>query len=82
MCILKPQAKLLYFYVEEFFSKVDVLPERVNILNGNAPDLEAECESYETASNPTVALIFLGEKGSIAFNEPGSSLTSRTRMKI
>ena len=73
------------FMWKNFFSKVDVVPERVNILNGNAPDLEAECESYENRIKSYGGIdLFLGGVGAdghIAFNEPGSSLTSRTRMK-
>ncbi len=57
----------------------------VNILNGNAPDLEAECARYEEKiKNYGGIHLFLGgigPDGHIAFNEPGSSLTSRTRKK-
>jgi glucosamine-6-phosphate deaminase len=35
------------FMWDNFFAHIDILPENVNILNGNAPDLEAECEAYE-----------------------------------
>merc|ERR1712228_341111 len=57
----------------------------VNILNGNAPDLRAERESYEARINAVGGIeLFLGgigPDGHIAFNEPGSSLSSRTRVK-
>ena len=35
------------FMAKNFFDHVDVPKENINILNGNAPDLAAECESYE-----------------------------------
>ena len=57
----------------------------MNILNGNAADLEAECARYEAKiKNYGGIHLFLGgigPDGHIAFNEPGSSLTSRTRKK-
>ena len=57
----------------------------MNILNGNAADLEAECARYEEKiKNYGGIHLFLGgigPDGHIAFNEPGSSLSSRTRKK-
>ena len=57
----------------------------MNILNGNAPDLEAECADYErrieAAGGIDLFMGGVGPDGHIAFNEPGSSLTSLTRMK-
>lgn len=57
----------------------------MNILNGNAEDLEAECTAYEAkmkaAGGVDLFLGGIGPDGHIAFNEPGSSLSSRTRVK-
>lgn len=73
------------FMWTNFFNQIDILPENVNILNGNASDPEAECAAYEAkiASYGGIDLFLggVGPDGHIAFNEPGSSLTSRTRMK-
>lgn len=73
------------FMWENFFSQIDVLPENVNILDGNAPDLEKECGAYEDKikSYGGISLFLggVGVDGHIAFNEPGSSLQSRTRIK-
>lgn len=73
------------FMWNNFFSHVDVQPDNVNILNGNAADLEAECARYEDkiASCGGIDLFLggIGPDGHIAFNEPGSSLSSRTRIK-
>lgn len=70
---------------KHFFSHVDVKPGNINILNGNAPDLEAECHEYEEKIKRVGGIeLFLGgvgPDGHIAFNEPGSSLKSRTRVK-
>jgi glucosamine-6-phosphate deaminase len=73
------------FMWKNFFSHIDIKKENVHILNGNATDLEAECAAYEeailTAGGIDLFLGGIGPDGHIAFNEPGSSLTSRTRMK-
>lgn len=73
------------FMWQNFFSHVDIKPENVHILNGNAEDLEQECADYEAAIRRVGGIdLFLGgigPDGHIAFNEPGSSLSSRTRQK-
>ncbi|KAG5967985.1 Glucosamine-6-phosphate isomerase 1 [Claviceps arundinis] len=73
------------FMWKHFFSHVNVHPSNVHILNGNAPDLDAECIAYEDAIKAVggidLFLAGIGEDGHIAFNEPGSSLASRTRVK-
>jgi glucosamine-6-phosphate deaminase len=73
------------FMWNNFFSHIDVKKENVNILNGNAPDLEKECVDYEARIKKYGGInLFLGgigPDGHIAFNEPGSSLASRTRVK-
>ncbi|TCD61513.1 Glucosamine-6-phosphate isomerase (Glucosamine-6-phosphate deaminase) (GNPDA) (GlcN6P deaminase), partial [Steccherinum ochraceum] len=73
------------FMFREFFSHIDIPPSQVNILNGNAKDLIGECNAYEAKIKSYGGIeIFLGgigEDGHIAFNEPGSSLSSRTRIK-
>lgn len=73
------------FMWDNFFAHIDIQPENVNILNGNAPDLAAECEAYEARIKAQGGIhLFLGgigADGHIAFNEPGSSLGSRTRIK-
>ncbi|MBA7652233.1 Glucosamine-6-phosphate deaminase [subsurface metagenome] len=74
-----------YFMQHHLFTHVDIPPEQVNILNGNAADPEEECEEYEKKiKNLGGIQLFLGgigPDGHIAFNEPGSSLSSRTRVK-
>ncbi len=73
------------FMWKNFFSHIDIKPENVNILNGNAEDLEKECADYEAriAAVGGIDLFMggVGPDGHIAFNEPMSSLTSRTRQK-
>ncbi|KAI0358693.1 glucosamine-6-phosphate isomerase [Trametes cingulata] len=73
------------FMFREFFSHIDIPPSQVNILNGNAKDLIGECNAYEAKIKSYGGIeLFLGgigEDGHIAFNEPGSSLASRTRIK-
>jgi glucosamine-6-phosphate deaminase len=73
------------FMWKNFFSHVDIKKEDVNILDGNAPDLDAECRRYEEKMKKVggVSLFMggIGPDGHIAFNEPASSLSSRTRVK-
>ena len=73
------------FMWNNFFGHIDIKKENVNILNGNAEDLEKECADYEAkiASYGGIDLFMggVGPDGHIAFNEPGSSLTSLTRQK-
>ena len=73
------------FMWTNFFSHIDIKKENVHILNGNAEDLAAECAAYEAAIEAAGGIdLFMGgigPDGHIAFNEPFSSLTSRTRVK-
>jgi len=72
------------FMYEHFFSHIDIKPSNVHLLDGNAEDLEAECTDYERKIQAVGGIeLFLGgigPDGHIAFNEPGSSLRSRTRV--
>jgi len=73
------------FMWNNFFSHIDIPRENVNILDGNAENLEAECARYEEKIKQLggVKLFVggIGPDGHIAFNEPGSSFSSRTRVK-
>lgn len=72
------------FMHRNLFDKIDEPAQNIHILNGNAPDLKAECEAYEKAIQAAGGFDFflggIGEDGHIAFNEPFSPLTSRTRV--
>ncbi|MFM2476907.1 glucosamine-6-phosphate deaminase [Celerinatantimonas sp. MCCC 1A17872] len=74
-----------YFMFENFFNHVDINPDNIHLLNGNAADLDKECQEYEEKIRQFGKIhLFMGGVGSdghIAFNEPGSSLASRTRVK-
>lgn len=74
-----------HFMWHHLFGHVDIPPENVNMLNGMVPELEAECTAYEEKIRSHGGIRFflggIGEDGHIAFNEPGSSLRSRTRVK-
>ena len=73
------------FMARNLFDHIDCPKENIHILNGNAPDLEAECAHYEEmireAGGIDLFLGGIGPDGHIAFNEPCSSLASRTRVK-
>lgn len=74
-----------YFMHDNFFQYIDIPKENINILNGNAADLEKECYDYEMKIQACGGIdLFMGgigPDGHIAFNEPASSLSSRTRIK-
>ncbi len=73
------------FMARNLFDHIDIPRENVHILNGNAVDLEKECASYEQkikdAGGIDLFIGGIGPDGHIAFNEPFSSLVSRTRVK-
>ncbi len=74
-----------YFMKDNFFSHIDIKPENINIPNGMAENIEKACEEYEKkiidAGGIDLFMGGVGEDGHIAFNEPFSSLNSRTRIK-
>ena len=73
------------FMYNNFFNHVDMQEKNINILNGNTDDHDAECRRYEEKikSYGKINLFMggVGVDGHIAFNEPASSLSSRTRIK-
>ena len=74
-----------YFMWSNFFDHIDIPKENVHILNGMAEDPEAECAAYEAciASFGGIDLFLggIGVDGHIAFNEPFTSLASRTGVR-
>ena len=79
-----PQSYHRFMY-DNYFSHIDIRPENINILDGMTADPEGECRRYEEkiASYGKIHLVLggVGADGHIAFNEPGSSLSSRTWVK-
>ncbi|WP_386689445.1 glucosamine-6-phosphate deaminase [Lonepinella sp. MS14437] len=73
------------FMYNNFFNHIDIQEKNINILNGNSEDHDAECRRYEEKikSYGKINLFMggVGNDGHIAFNEPASSLASRTRIK-
>jgi glucosamine-6-phosphate deaminase len=69
----------------EFTSRVDIDPARVHSPDGHAEDIPAACAAYEDAIKAAggidLQILGVGTDGHIAFNEQGSSLGSRTRIK-
>ncbi len=84
---LKPTDKQSYRYFmdENFFKHINIKPQNIHMLNGMTTDFEKECNNYEQAIRDVGGIhLFLGgvgNDGHIAFNEPFSSLSSRTRIK-
>lgn len=72
------------FMHKNLFDHIDIPAGNIHILDGNAPDLAKECEDYEKAIAEAGGIdLFLGgvgEDGHLAFNEPFSSINSRTRV--
>ncbi|MGQ8819647.1 glucosamine-6-phosphate deaminase [Bibersteinia trehalosi] len=73
------------FMYKNFFQYIDIPEANINLLNGMAEDIEAECARYEAKIRAYGKIhLFMGGvgvDGHIAFNEPASSLSSRTRIK-
>lgn len=74
-----------YFMWENLFKQININPKNVHIPDGTAKDIPAFCRWYEEqivkAGGLDLQLLGIGSNGHIAFNEPGSSLGSRTRVK-
>ncbi|MCE2705594.1 MAG: glucosamine-6-phosphate deaminase [Proteobacteria bacterium] len=79
-----PQSYHHYMH-NNFFDHIDINHNNIYILDGNASNLELECKKFEENILQSGGLDLIvggvGEDGHIAFNEPGSSLTSLTRVK-
>ena len=73
------------FMEEHLFRHLNIPRERIHIPNGLAADVPAECAAYESAivaaGGIDLQLLGIGTDGHIGFNEPSSSLASRTRIK-
>ncbi len=73
------------FMWENLFRHINIKPENIHIPDGNAADIPAMCAAYETAIRAAggidLQLLGIGSDGHIGFNEPSSSLASRTRIK-
>ncbi len=79
-----PQSYHSFMY-SNFFSHIDIQEKNINLLNGNTNNHEEVCRAYEEKikSYGQIDLFMggIGNDGHIAFNEPASSLSSRTRIK-
>jgi glucosamine-6-phosphate deaminase len=74
-----------YFMWKNLFEHINIDPRFVHIPMGTADDIEAHCQWYEQQiehyGGIDIQILGIGANGHIAFNEPGSSLGSRTRIK-
>ena len=73
------------FMWANLFDHLNIPRERIHIPNGMAADIPGECARYEAAiaaaGGIDLQLLGIGSDGHIGFNEPTSSLASRTRIK-
>jgi len=71
-----------YFMYENLFNHINVAPQNINVPSGLARNVDAFCARYEQmieeAGGIDIQVLGIGGDGHIAFNEPGSSLSSRT----
>jgi glucosamine-6-phosphate deaminase len=74
-----------YFMQKNFLDHINIDPRDTHVPDGRALDFEAYCEQYERMiaeeGGIDLQVLGIGSDGHIAFNEPGSSLGSRTRLK-
>jgi glucosamine-6-phosphate deaminase len=79
-----PQSYRRFMQVH-LFDGINILPERIHFPPTEGPHLEEKCRRYEAlireAGGIDVQLLGIGSNGHIGFNEPTSSLASRTRIK-
>ncbi|MFZ1799975.1 MAG: glucosamine-6-phosphate deaminase [Chitinophagaceae bacterium] len=74
------------FMQRHLFSHVDILPENIHIPNGELPkeEIKNHCIAYEQmiedAGGIGLQILGIGNNGHIGFNEPGSSIFSKTRL--
>ena len=75
-----------HFMWENLFSQINIRPENLHLPNGLVADLQAHCQDYEQeikkAGGIDIQILGIGVNGHIGFNEPSSSLSSRTRIEI
>ncbi len=75
-----------HYMDQNLFRHVDIRRENIHHLQGQPADIEAHCLAYEkeikSVGGIDVQILGIGKNGHIAFNEPGSALSSRTRLKI
>lgn len=74
-----------YFMQHNFFQHINIDQRNTHVPDGRALDFEAHAEQYERRIKDEggidLQVLGIGSDGHIAFNEPGSSLGSRTRLK-
>ncbi len=74
-----------YYMHENFFKHINIKTKNIFRLEGRPSDIEAHCQEYEekikSYGGIDVQILGIGRNGHIGFNEPGSSLSSRTRVK-
>ena len=74
-----------FFMQENLFRHLNIDIRNTHVPDGRALDFETSCEQYERAIKEEggidLQVLGIGSDGHIAFNEPGSSLGSRTRLK-
>jgi glucosamine-6-phosphate deaminase len=72
-----------YFMNTQLFDHVNINKRNTHVPDGMAQDIEAHCLAYELMIEDVGGIdcqvLGIGSNGHIAFNEPGSSLASRTR---
>jgi len=84
---LRPKHPQSYhsFMQENFFQHVNISPGNIYIPSGTTSNYRSFCDWYEQriqeCGGIDVQILGIGSDGHIAFNEPGSSLSSRTRLK-
>ena len=74
-----------YFMHEHFFKHVNIPRHNINIPSGTTSNYPAFCQWYEDriaeCGGIDLQILGIGSDGHIAFNEPTSSMSSRTRLK-
>lgn len=82
--IKKDNKNSYYYYMfQNLFNHINIKKSNINLLNGETKNPDKECRDYEKKlrKNPIdVQILGIGVNGHIAFNEPGTSFDSKTRL--
>ncbi len=74
-----------HYMDSHLFKHINMRPENIHRLHSRPEDIEEHCRAYErkirSVGGIDIQILGIGKNGHIGFNEPSSSLTSRTRLK-
>ena len=81
---IKNSQSYYYFMMNNLFNHINILPENINIPNGNTENIDKECIIYENkiteAGGIDIQVLGIGVNGHIGFNEPDVNFEAKTHL--